>query len=95
MATHSSILAWRISWAEKPGRSQNQTLLSNTHKHVHAWTHTHTQTHARTHRAGASRRQQSADYRYLSWLAEQLKVFLDPSGDWKARSGDTEREKRP
>ena len=22
MATHSSILAWRISWMEKPGRTQ-------------------------------------------------------------------------
>ena len=23
MATHSSILAWRISWTEKPGRLQS------------------------------------------------------------------------
>ena len=32
MATHSSILAWRISWTEDPGRSmglQSQTRLSN------------------------------------------------------------------
>ena len=34
MATHSSILAWRISWIEEPGRlqfmvSQSQTLLSD------------------------------------------------------------------
>ena len=34
MATHSSILAWRIPWIEEPGglqsmRSQSQTQLSN------------------------------------------------------------------
>ena len=35
MATHSSILAWRISWTEKPGELQSmgvtesQTRLSN------------------------------------------------------------------
>ena len=36
MATHSSILAWRIPWTEEPGRlqsmgSQSQTQLSNKH----------------------------------------------------------------
>ena len=25
MATHSSILAWRIPWTEKPGRLQSMT----------------------------------------------------------------------
>ena len=40
IATHSSILAWRIPWTEEPGRlqstgSQSQTLLSKL-------THTHT-----------------------------------------------------
>ena len=34
MATHSSILAWRIPWTEEPGglqsmESHSQTLLSN------------------------------------------------------------------
>ena len=34
MATHSTILAWRIPWAEQPGgpqsvRLQNQTQLNN------------------------------------------------------------------
>ena len=34
MATHSTILAWRISWREEPGRlqsmgSQSQAQLSN------------------------------------------------------------------
>ena len=46
MATHSSILAWRIPWTEKPGGlqskgSQSQTQLS-TRGHTHAHTHTHT-----------------------------------------------------
>ena len=27
MATHSSILTWRISWTEEPGRLQNWTQL--------------------------------------------------------------------
>ena len=38
--THSSILAWRITWAEEPGRllsivAKNQTWLSNFH--FHSW----------------------------------------------------------
>ena len=28
MATHSSILAWKIPWTEEPGRLQSQTGLS-------------------------------------------------------------------
>ena len=27
MATHSSILAWRISWTEKPGRTSQGVLV--------------------------------------------------------------------
>ena len=30
MATHSSILAWEISWTEKPGRLQSMGLQSQT-----------------------------------------------------------------
>ena len=45
MATHSSIIAWRIPWTEEPGelRSrglQSRTWLSDSHTHTH--THTHT-----------------------------------------------------
>ena len=37
---YSSILAWRISWTEEPGRqqsvgSQSWTQLSNSHTHTH------------------------------------------------------------
>ena len=45
MATHSSILAWRIPWTEEPGGLQSmgsqrvgQDRGTNTHTH----THTHT-----------------------------------------------------
>ena len=31
MATHSSILAWRIPWTEKPDRLQTTRLQSFTH----------------------------------------------------------------
>ena len=30
MATHSGILAWRISWTEEPGRLQSMVLESAT-----------------------------------------------------------------
>ena len=34
MATHSSILAWRILWTEKPGRLQSMWLHRVTHDYV-------------------------------------------------------------
>ena len=47
MATHSSTLAWKISWTEEPGRLQfmghkelDMTERAHTHTHIH--THTHT-----------------------------------------------------
>ena len=56
MATHSSILAWRIPWTGEPGGlqsigSQSQTKLSDlcartlVHRCMHMHTHTHTHTH--------------------------------------------------
>ena len=46
MATHSSILAWRIPWTEEPGGLQSMGLqeLGTTEK-----LSTHTHTHAHTH----------------------------------------------
>ena len=48
MATHSSVLAWRIPWTKEPGGLQSTELqrvrqdwVTNTHTHTH--THTHTQ----------------------------------------------------
>ena len=33
MATHSSILAWRILWSEEPRVAKSQTQLSDFHFH--------------------------------------------------------------
>ena len=42
MATHSSILAWRIPWTEEPGGLQSTGLKESDtteqiHFHFHAW----------------------------------------------------------
>ena len=50
MATHSSVLAWRISWTEEPDsltcpwgcKELDTTEHLNTHARVHTYTHTHT-----------------------------------------------------
>ena len=44
MATHSSILAWKIPWTEEPGWLQCMGLQSQTRLSTsrHARTHTHT-----------------------------------------------------
>ena len=55
IATHFSILAWKIPWTEEPGglqpmRLQSQTRLGDwarLHTHSHTHTHTHTHTHKR------------------------------------------------
>ena len=55
MATHSSILAWRIPWTEKPSglvhkvtKSRTQLKLFNAGAHARARAHTHTHTHTHT-----------------------------------------------
>ena len=51
MATHSSILAWRIPWTEEPGGLQSMGWQRVRHN----WTihsHTHTHTHTRIFRVG-------------------------------------------
>ena len=47
MATHSSILAWRIPWIQEPGRLQSlgSQRVRMTERLTH--THTHTRAHAR------------------------------------------------
>ena len=44
MATHSSILAWRIPWTEEPGRLQSMgsQRVDMTEQLTHTHTHTHT-----------------------------------------------------
>ena len=55
MAPHSSVLAWKIPWAEEPGGLESmgpdkesdttKQLSTHTHTHTHIHTHTHTHTH--------------------------------------------------
>ena len=47
MATHSSILAWRIPWTEEPGGLQSMRLqrIDMTELLTHTYTHTYTHTH--------------------------------------------------
>ena len=40
MATHSSILTWKIPWTEEPGSLQSMGMEGDAHTHTH--THTHT-----------------------------------------------------
>ena len=46
MATHSSVLAWRIPWTEEPGGLQSMGSQRVRHDRE---TNTHTQTHRHTH----------------------------------------------
>ena len=41
MATHASILAWKIPWAEKPGKLQHMGLKRDGHDWAHIHTHKH------------------------------------------------------
>ena len=42
MATHSSILAWKIPWIEKPGGQQSRGVSKESYLTVRMHTHTHT-----------------------------------------------------
>ena len=42
MATHSSILAWKIPWIEKPGGHQSRGVSKESYLTVRMHTHTHT-----------------------------------------------------
>ena len=45
VATHSSILAWKIPWMEEPGGLQSTGSQRVGHDWVTSFTHTHTHTH--------------------------------------------------
>ena len=53
MTTNSSILAWKISWREEPGRLQSMEGHKESgiteRKHTHTRTHTHARAHTHTH----------------------------------------------
>ena len=44
MATHSSILAWKIQWTEEPGRLQSVGFQRVGHDSATEHTHVHTDT---------------------------------------------------
>ena len=48
MATHSSMLAWEISWTEEPGGLCSMGLQRVRYDFVTEYTHTHTHTHTHT-----------------------------------------------
>ena len=54
MATHLSILAWRIPWTEEPGGIQSKKSQSDTTERLspRGRAHTHTHTHTHTHKRG-------------------------------------------
>ena len=54
MATHSSILAWRIPWTEGPEGYSAWSLRRVRHNRVHTHTHTHTHIHTRTENHGVN-----------------------------------------
>ena len=78
MATHSSILAWRIPWTEEPGGLQSmgsQRIRHNWATNTH--THTHTQKRQRPWTAKAILRKKKQTYVYQGMRARRDKL-----GDW-------------
>ena len=49
MATHSSVLGWKIPWTEEPGGLQPTGLQRATSAHMCVGTHTHTEEDGHTH----------------------------------------------
>ena len=54
MATHSSTLVWKMTWAAEPGRLhpkgyKESDMTEHMHTHTHTHTHTETSTCAHTH----------------------------------------------
>ena len=90
MATHSSILAWRIPWREEPGRLQSigsQTVthdssnLASRHASIYStmYKHTHTHTHTHTITTHCIVYLVLLQYVYLHALVLKLDVLLDLS----------------
>ena len=46
MASHSSIIVWKIPWTEEPGGLQSTGLERIGHDWAHTYLHTHTHTHS-------------------------------------------------
>ena len=73
MATHSSILAWRIPWTEEPGRLQSMGLQRVGHDWV-----TNTHTHKHTHQALAKKKTMKRWLRWQRICLQCRRPRLDP-----------------
>ena len=71
MATHSSILAWRITWTEKPGRLQSM----GSQRAGHDWA---TNTYRQWNIIGANRKWLSSHEK----IWRELKCILVSEGSW-------------
>ena len=83
MATHASILAWRIPWTKETGGLQSLGLqrIRKTEQLTH--THTHTHTHTLPQRGfpgGASGKEPAANARDLRDLGSILGSGRSPEG---------------
>ena len=75
MATHSSMLAWRIPWTEDPSGLQSiesQRVRYNWARERDVYTHTHTHTHTHTYLTGSAFLGIDT---YQSWLIYILNVL--------------------
>ena len=76
MATHASILAWRIPWTEEPGGLQSMVSRRVRHYWVtNAHTHTHTRVHVHTHTHTVSKIVPRHPYGFGSW-GSTLKALM-------------------
>ena len=75
MATHSSILAWRISWTEEPGGLQS--IGSQSQTQLKRLTHTHAHTHTRMH----NQVQNTAASKFSRNSCRSSHSCLDPEGE--------------
>ena len=78
MATHCSILAWRILWTEEPGGRH----FMGSQKVGHDWAHTHTHTHTHTHHMVCGRWMQSRTGKHVFMNAAMV-CLLWFSTAWK------------
>ena len=81
MATHSSILAWKIPWTEEPGVLQSIGMQRVRHNLETEYIHTHTHTHTHTHGRNAGHLKFSLaqcalfDFSYFSYMLFILDSF--------------------
>ena len=77
MATHSSILAWRIPWTEEPGRLQSLGLReSDMTEQLSTHSHSLSGNHLPAHRPLQKPRPDSKQLKLGSVLKPELRLFV-------------------